>query len=197
MPGYVLGNFFIYSVINAFTPGPGNILALNTVTNYGYKKGRPLYWGIFAGYYVVQVICAVFVFGVSTFLPDLLGIMKYIGAAYILWLAVHIALSKPTTGTVEKSASFLKGFLLQFVNVKIYLFGITALTGYITEYSGSLWVLLLFEIIIATIGTIATLTWIGMGVLIQRAYQKYYRVINIILALTLSECVYSMLKCKR
>lgn len=194
MPGYVLGNFFIYSVINAFTPGPGNILALNTVTNYGYKKGRPLYWGIFAGYYVVQVICAVFVFGVSTFLPNLLGIMKYIGAAYILWLAVHIALSKPTTGTVEKSASFLKGFLLQFVNVKIYLFGITALTGYITEYSGSLWGLLLFEIIIATIGTIATLTWIGMGVLIQRAYQKYYRVINIILALTLSECVYSMLK---
>ena len=194
MPGYVVGNFFIYSVINAFTPGPGNILALNTVTNYGYKKGRPLYWGIFAGYYVVQVICAVFVFGVSTFLPNLLGIMKYIGAAYILWLAVHIALSKPTTGTVEKSASFLKGFLLQFVNVKIYLFGITALTGYVTEYSASLWVLLLFEIIIATIGTIATLTWIGMGVLIQRAYQKYYRVINIILALTLSECVYSMLK---
>lgn len=194
MPGYVLGNFFIYSVINAFTPGPGNILALNTVTNYGYKKGRPLYWGIFAGYYVVQVICAVFVFGVSTFLPDLLGIMKYIGAAYILWLAVHIALSKPTTDTVEKSASFLKGFLLQFVNVKIYLFGITALTGYVTEYSASLWVLLLFEIIIATIGTIATLTWVGMGVLIQRAYQKYYRVINIILALTLSECVYSMLK---
>ena len=194
MPGYVLGNFFIYSVINAFTPGPGNILALNTVTNYGYKKGRPLYWGIFAGYYVVQVICAVFVFGVSAFLPDLLGIMKYIGAAYILWLAVHIALSKPTTGTVEKSASFLKGFLLQFVNVKIYLFGITALTGYVTEYSASLWVLLLFEIIIATIGTIATLTWIGMGVLIQRAYQKYYRIINIILALTLSECVYSMLK---
>ncbi|NBH27337.1 cysteine transporter [Lachnospiraceae bacterium] len=194
MPGYVLGNFFIYSVINAFTPGPGNILALNTVTNYGYKKGRPLYRGIFAGYYVVQVICAVFVFGVSTFLPDLLGIMKYIGAAYILWLAVHIALSKPTTGTVEKSASFLKGFLLQFVNVKIYLFGITALTGYVTEYSASLWVLLLFGIIIATIGTIATLTWIGMGVLIQRAYQKYYRVINIILALTLSECVYGMLK---
>ena len=194
MPGYVLGNFFIYSVINAFTPGPGNILALNTVTNYGYKKGRPLYWGIFAGYYVVQVICAIFVFGVSTFLPDVLGIMKYIGAAYILWLAVHIALSKPTTGTVEKSASFLKGFLLQFVNVKIYLFGITALTGYVTEYSAALWVLLLFEMIIATIGTIATLTWIGMGVLIQRAYQKYYRLINIILALTLSECVYSMLK---
>lgn len=194
MPGYVIGNFFIYSVINAFTPRPGNILALNTVTNYGYKKGRPLFWGIFAGYYVVQVICAIFVFGVSTFLPDVLGIMKYIGAAYILWLAVHIALSRPGTDSVEKSASFLKGFLLQFVNVKIYLFGITALTGYITDFSGSLKVLLLFEFIIATIGTTATLTWVGMGVLIQKVYQKHYRAINIILALTLLECVYSMLE---
>ena len=194
MSGYVLGNFFIYSVINAFTPGPGNILALNTVTNYGYKKGKPLFRGIFVGYYVVQIICAVFVFGVSAFLPNVLGIMKYVGAAYILWLAVHIALSKPTTGTVEKSASFIKGFLLQFINVKIYLFGITALTGYVTDYSTSLWVLLMFELMIATIGTVATLTWVGLGVLIQKAYQKHYRVINIILALTLLECVYSILK---
>ncbi len=194
MPGYVVVNFFIYSVINAFTPGPGNILALNTVTNYGYKKGRPLFGGIFAGYYVVQMICAIFVFGVSTFLPDVLGIMKYIGAAYILWLAVHIAMSRPDADSAEKSASFLKGFLLQFVNVKIYLFGITALTGYITDFSASLWVLLLFEFIIATIGTVATLTWIGMGVLIQKVYQRHYRVINVILALTLLECVYSMLK---
>ena len=194
MPGYVLGNFFIYSVINAFTPGPGNILALNTVTNYGYKKGRPLFWGIFAGYYVVQIICAIFVFGVSTFLPNMLSTMKYIGAAYIVWLAVHVMLCKPEADDVEKSASFMKGFLLQFVNVKIYLFGITALTGYITDYSTSLWVLFLFEIIIATIGTIATLTWVGMGVLIQRVYQKYYRIINIILALSLLECVYALLR---
>lgn len=193
MPSYVIGNFFVYSLINAFTPGPGNILALNTVTNYGYKRGKPLFCGIFAGYYVVQIICAVFVFGVSTFLPKALGVMKYIGAAYILWLAIHIAVSKPSTADAERSASFMKGFMLQFVNVKIYLFGITALTGYVTDYSTALWVLLLFEIIIATIGTIATSTWVGMGVLIQNAYQKHYRVINIILALTLLECVYGML----
>lgn len=56
MPMAVLSNFLIYCVVNAFTPGPGNILALNTVTNYGYKKGKPLFFGIFAGYYVVQII---------------------------------------------------------------------------------------------------------------------------------------------
>ena len=80
MPMAVLSNFLIYCVINAFTPGPGNILALNTVTNYGYKKGKPLFFGIFA--------------------------------AYILWLAIHIAFSKPSTENAEQSASFLKGFRL-------------------------------------------------------------------------------------
>ena len=57
-----------------------------------------------------------------------MGVMKYIGAAYILWLAIHIVFSKPSTENAEQSASFLKGFMLQFVNVKIYMFGVTALT---------------------------------------------------------------------
>ena len=117
MPGYVLTHFFVYAIVNAFTPGPGNILALNTVTNYGWKKGKPLFFGIFTGYYVVQIICAVFVYGVGTFLPDALQVMKYIGAAYILWLAIHIAISKPEVSEEQGSASFIKGFLLQFVNV--------------------------------------------------------------------------------
>ena len=112
MPMVVLSNFLIYCVINAFTPGPGNILALNTVTNYGYKKGKPLFFGIFAGYYVVQILCAIFVYGVNSLLPNVMEVMKYIGAAYILWLAIHIAFSKPSTENAEQSASFLKGFRL-------------------------------------------------------------------------------------
>jgi cysteine/O-acetylserine efflux protein len=83
---------------------------------------------------------------------------------------------------------------LYFVNVKIYLFGITALTGYITDYSTSFSALLVAELTIATIGTIATLIWIGLGTLLRTVYQKYYRPIDIVLALTLLECIYSMLK---
>ena len=194
MPAYVIGNFVLYCVINAFTPGPGNILALNTVTNYGWKKGKPLFFGIFTGYYVVQLICAVFVFGIAAFLPSVLGVMKYIGAAYILWLAIHIAISKPEKDDDSRSASYMKGFLLQFVNVKIYLFGMTALTGYITDYHTSLTALVIAELFIATLGSFATLTWIGMGALIQEFYLKHYRIINILLALTLVECIISILK---
>ncbi len=194
MLAYVIGNFLVYCVINAFTPGPGNILALNTVNSYGWKKGKPLFFGIFAGYYVVQIICALFVYGIGAFLPSALKILKYIGAAYIFWLAIHVAISKPTTDDSAEGASFWKGFMLQFVNVKIYMFGITALTGYITDYSTALITLVGIELLIATIGTIATCTWIGMGILIRRFYLRHYKVINIILALTLLECIYSVLK---
>ena len=194
MPSHAIWGFLAYSFVNAFTPGPGNILALNTVTNYGWKRGRPLFFGIFIGYYAVQLICALFVYGIGALLPHALGVMKYLGAAYILYLAVHIALSHPTESGGEQSASFWKGFLLQFVNAKIYLFGITALTGYVTDYFTALPALVGFELAIASIGTLATSCWIAAGIAIQRVYLRHYRVINIVLALTLLDCVYGMLK---
>ena len=124
MPAYVIGNFVLYCVINAFTPGPGNILELNTVTNYVWKKG----------------------------------------------------------------------FLLQFINVKIYLFDMTALTGYVTDYHISLTALVITELFIATLGSFAKLTWIGMGALIQKYYLKHYQIIYILLALTLVKCIIIILK---
>ena len=39
-----------------------------------------------------------------------------------------------------------------------------------------------------------TCTWIGLGVLIQKFYLRHFRVIYIILALTLLECIWGMLR---
>ncbi len=189
----VVISFFIYAIINAFTPGPGNILALNTVSNYGWAKGKKLFLGIFAGYYVVQIICAAFVFELSELLSPLMSVMKYIGAAYILYLSIHVAISKPVETEEQRSASFWKGFMLQFVNVKIYLFGITALSGYVIRYYSALEILIFFGLIIATIGTIATLSWIFLGKIFRQQYQKHFRIINIILAVILLQCVWNIL----
>lgn len=86
-----------------------------------------------------------------------------------------------------------KGFEVRFMNKK---FGVQ---GYRTNglccriyvlFSG----VAVFELVIATIGTIVTCTWIGLGVLIQKFYLRHFRVINIILALTLLECIWGMLR---
>ncbi|AOC90123.1 LysE family transporter [Bacillus amyloliquefaciens] len=189
----VLFSFVIYALINAFTPGPGNILALNTMTNYGWKNGKPLYLGIFSGYFFVQALCALFIFGLGNLINPLMNVLTYAGAIYIFWLAYQVAISKPDTKTSDKLPSFWIGFVLQVVNVKIFLFGITALTGYITPYYSSLWMLLFFEMVIATVGTIATLTWIFFGGLLQKTYIKHYRIVNIILAILLLQCAVALL----
>lgn len=188
-----LFSFAIYVIINAFTPGPGNILAFNTMTNYGWKKGKPLFFGIFIGYFFVQTLCAIFIFGLESFINPIMSVLKYAGALYILWLAHQIAISKPDNKSTGKQPSFLTGFVLQIVNVKIFLFGITSLTGYVIPYYSSFGRLLFFEMIIATIGTIATLTWIIFGGLFQKTYFKHFRVINIILALLLLQCAVGLL----
>lgn len=188
-----LSSFIIYAIINAITPGPGNLLALNTSVRVGWKKGKNLLLGIFAGYYTVQVLCAILIYGMDRYLNPIMAIMKYVGAIYILWLAIHIAKSKPDSGENNQKPSFWTGFILQFVNVKIYLFGITALTGYVLPFYSNFSALLFFEIIIATIGTISTLIWAVLGSTFQKLYIKHFRVINLILAAALLECVVSLL----
>ena len=102
----VLSAFVIYALINAFTPGPGNILALNTMTNYGWERGKRLFFGIFIGYFFVQALCALFVFGLESLINPLMTVLKYAGAVYILWLAYQVVVSKPDRKMIEKQPSF-------------------------------------------------------------------------------------------
>lgn len=193
LSGPIAFAFSSYVLVNAFTPGPGNILALNTMTNYGWKRGKPLFFGIFAGYFIVQALCALSVYGLERFLNPVLAVMKYAGAAYIFYLMAEIVRSKPQEEGSDKTASWLRGFILQFVNVKIYLFGITALTCYIVPHFQSLASLILFEMLIASVGTCATLTWIFFGGQFRGFYIRHFRLINILSALLLGQCAWALL----
>ena len=192
MPTSALTALAAYMLINSFTPGPGNILTLTTITTYGWKKGKTLFFGIVCGYYCVQAICAAAIFGLSHYLSPMLTVLKYFGGGYLLWLSVHIARSRPDERSEAKEPSFWTGFLLQFVNVKIYFYGMTCLTGYIVPYYDSFAALLGTEMIIATVGSLASLSWAWFGMKIQKIYKKYYKPINIILAVFLVYCAWTM-----
>lgn len=192
MPANAIGALISYMLVSSFTPGPGNILTLNTMSNYGWSKGKNLFFGICTGYYCVQILCALAIYGLNTYFSPALEILKYIGAAYLVWMAVHIIRSKPDHLAEQKKPSFFTGFLLQFVNIKIYLYGMTALSGYIVPYYDGFLPLLIAEIIIATVGSAASLTWALMGIKIQKIYSKHYLAVNIILAVLLVYCAGSM-----
>lgn len=93
----------------------------------------------------VQALCAFFIFGLENFINPIMNVLTYAGAIYILWLTYQVTISKPDNKKSDKQPSFWIGFVLQIVNVKIFLFGITALTGYITPYYSSLGTLLFLK----------------------------------------------------
>ena len=164
MPISIFLTMLSYMLISSFTPGPGNILALNTTTKCGWKKSKILILGICCGYGCVQLICTLAVFSLNTVLSPALVLLKYVGSVYMIWLGIKIIKSKPNTEDTNITPSFYTGFLLQLVNVKIYFYITTLLTGYLTIYYKSLPQLLMAGLVVVFIGSIANITWGILGV---------------------------------
>lgn len=183
-----LASLLGYMLVCSFTPGPGNILSLNTTSNHGWKNSRRLIAGICSGYAIVQALCTVLLCLLSQVFTPLLSVLKYIGGAYMIWLAIHIMRSRFTTDSDDKKPTFLEGFLLQLVNVKIYFYISTLLSAYYIPNIKSAWGLALAGAFTVMIGSIASLTWAFLGVRISSFYSRHYRYINIILGVFLLYC---------
>ncbi len=190
----VLWTLFCYMIISSFTPGPGNILAMNTTTNYGWKKSKNLIFGICCGYLLVQFICTLVLYSLNMVLSPVLAVLKYVGAAYMVWLAFHIAFSKKSENDMNRTPGFLTGFMLQLVNIKIYFYITTLLTAYFIPYIPNLLLLILAGIGATGIGSAATFTWAFLGIKLQTIYNKYFRIINIILGVFLLYCAWEIVK---
>lgn len=83
----VLGSFAITSLILALAPGPDNIFVLTQSALYGYRKGLLVIFGLCLGI-LCQTLCVVV--GISAFItaiPILMTLLKFAGAAYLLYLA--------------------------------------------------------------------------------------------------------------
>ena len=123
-------SLILYMMVCSFTPGPGNILALNTTSKYGWKKSRLLIVGICTGYAIVQFFCTVVIFSMGYVFESALQVLKYVGGIYMVWLAIHIMRSKMVDEKSDKKPSFKTGMLLQLVNVKIYFYISSLLSVY-------------------------------------------------------------------
>jgi cysteine/O-acetylserine efflux protein len=178
-------SYLPYAIITAYTPGPNNILVLNAVSRKGIRKGKMTLLGVAAGFFLVMIISAAACLELSRVMPKLAVIMKYIGAGYIVWLAIHILLSKSIDGSDGEKSDFWAGFGLQFMNVKIILYAITIYTGYILPYSNSK-VLLSASVVCNTIiGVSGCITWAFAGQLLQKQYADHYRLLNALMAAVL------------
>lgn len=185
--------FFTYIFVMAYTPGPNNIMSMSNASEKGFRKSFPFNLGIFFGFSAVMTLCTVFSGILYSVIPQVKLYMTIAGAAYMLWLAW--SLIKPARDKDAKKASnqgFRAGALLQFINPKIYIYGVTAMSSYIMPYFSNYAALFGFAILLAFVGFTGTVCWAVFGAGLNRLFKSHSRIINIIMAALLCYCAVSL-----
>lgn len=186
-------SFFTFSVLAIFTPGPNNIMALGNAGRHGFKKSLPFNLGVAAGFLLMLAAAVAFSAALYGALPQIKPWMAAIGAAYMLWLAWKTLWSKPHGQDGQKEhTTFLSGMLLQFINPKGVLFGITVAANYITPYYHTLLPIAALALALSVLTIGSTCSWAAFGAVFQKLIAKYQTAFNIVMALLLVYCAVSL-----
>ena len=118
-------------------------------------------------------------------IPKILIVMQIIGSFYMLFLAYQIYKMDVTESAEVQTASFISGFLMQFVNPKVVLFTMTVIPSFVMPYYTAPPALAVFATSITIIGFCAFVTWVLFGVMFKEFLQKYQKTVNVIMALFL------------
>lgn len=186
-------SFLTYAVITTATPGPNTLMSMSNAGRKGFRRALPFNFGIWAGFSVVMILCAVFCGTLSSLIPRIRLPMTIAGALYMLYLAWNIFRRSGSIEAQGNKSGFLGGLALQFVNPKIYLYGILSMEVYILPYYQNQPLTLLgFALLLALIGFIFTLCWAAFGSVFRRVFSHHGRIVNTIMALLLVYCAISL-----
>ena len=189
MPLSVLIEMTISAILTVWSPGPNNILLLSTTSKYGVSGNLRFMTGIWSGSLTLMCLSGLFCSTLGTVIPDIQPVMKYLGAAYILYLAWQTWKRCPPSDQVqEKKPTWLMGFVLQLVNVKIIIYGLTMFSAYILPYESRIYMLFFFAVYLMILGALGNLIWAFAGNVLKRFYTRYYRLMNAVMALLLVWC---------
>jgi threonine/homoserine/homoserine lactone efflux protein len=186
--------FILFAAVMFFTPGPNNIMVLSSGLNYGFRPTLPLIAGITFG--CAFMVGAVGVGFGTIFIayPVLQTILKYAGAAYLIYLAAVIAMSVPVTPGQDnrrRPMTFWGAVLFQWVNVK----GWVMVIGTITAYAGIAsfpWNIVIQVVACLLLGVVATSIWALSGSSLRSLMTspRAVRAFNIVMAALLLASLY-------
>jgi threonine/homoserine/homoserine lactone efflux protein len=186
--------FFIFAAVMYFTPGPNNIMVLSSGLTYGFRPTLPHIAGITIG-------CAFMVgavgLGFGTIFvayPVLQTVLRYAGAAYLIYLAAVIAISEPVMPGQDNRRgpmTFWGAVLFQWVNVK----GWVMVIGTITAYAGIAsfpWNIVIQVGLCLLLGVVAPSVWAlsGSSLRALMTSPRAVRAFNIVMAALLLASLY-------
>ncbi len=139
-----------FVIITTFTPGPNNISSASMGIIYGYNKTIRFIFGITSGFFLLMLLCAFLSSTLLSIIPVSERYLRWIGALYIVWLAVGILRSnKSFKETNDPPKAFAKGFILQLINPKATIYGLTLYSTFLSPIAGQIQILTILAVIFA------------------------------------------------
>jgi len=157
--------FILFATVMYFTPGPNNIMLLSTAVTYGFRRSLPHIAGITIGFAFMIGAVGLGLGAIFIAYPVLQTILKYAGAAYLIYLAVAIAMSgpvKPDQDNRRGPMTFWGAAMFQWINAKGWVMVIGTITAYAAIASFP-WNIVIQTVISLVMGTLSTVAWALFG----------------------------------
>jgi threonine/homoserine/homoserine lactone efflux protein len=187
--------FVMFAVVMFFTPGPNNIMLLSSGLTYGFRRTVPHIAGITVGFAFMVGAVGLGLGTVFIAYPVLQTILKYIGVAYLIYLAAAIALAEPSSPESGDSRSrpmtFWGAAMFQWVNAKGWVMVIGTITAYaaIAEFPLNIAIQVSLSLVL---GTLSCVAWALFGTALRPVLtsRQAVRAFNIVMAILLLASLY-------
>lgn len=129
---------FVAMIVLAVLPGPGILVVVARSLQGGFRQGAITSLGIVAGDYVYIVLSVFGLVALANAMGNFFVWVQYLGAAYLMFLAVQIAVApsskeryKPLASRASSFANFMAGLLTTLSNPKAILFYLSFLPAFL------------------------------------------------------------------
>lgn len=125
----------ILATTMTFTPGPNTVLVTALAARHGLRAALPFCLAVPSGWLLLMAAVAGGVGALVAAEPTLRGALQLVGVAYLLGLAWRLARAPtgpadPAAGRTDAPLGYRAGLLLQFVNLKAWMFALTLSAGW-------------------------------------------------------------------
>lgn len=199
MPFEALVALSVFALVSSITPGPNNLMLLASGMNFGFRATIPHMLGISTGFFLMLVAVGLGLAEVFARFPIVYTAMKWLGAAYLLYLAWRIAnagVVRADDGASRKSTplGLWGAAAFQWVNPKAWAMAVSAFAIYVPPPVG--WLLVLAVAALFTVINLPCVSsWALFGTALRRWLNepRYARVFNRVMALLLAAMLLPML----
>jgi threonine/homoserine/homoserine lactone efflux protein len=180
-----LAKFVAFGLLLNVTPGVDMLFILSKSTTLGFRAGVIAVGGILVGCLVHLLAATIGLSAVLSASPSAFRIVKWIGAAYLVYVGITFVFPIPSDGKIERTSAeralsqsiFVQALLTNVLNPKVALFFLAFLPQFISPSSdsktASFAALGLLFTINGTICNLAT-AWLGSFAHVGIAKNKRY-----------------------